>query len=244
MAKKIEYLYGFAAVEGALTAGRRERVRLLVKEGNKNPRMKPLLHLARQLKLPFQSVGADQLFKLSGSKTNQGVVLETSPLVPYDLEDLGPSAEGNKQLLIALDQVEDPQNLGAIVRTAAFLGASGVLQTKAHAAAMSPAASKASAGALETFPVVEVGNLSETLNRLKNDGYWILGSTLSESSQQLSQAMQADKIVLVLGNEGAGIRQLTAKRCDQLIQIPGSGKVESLNVSASAAILMHHLLWR
>jgi len=243
MAKKVEYLYGISAVEAALKAGRREMSRLLVKEGSKNPRLKPLLHLARLAKVTVAYSGADQLFKLSGSKTNQGVVLEAGELVPWDIEDLKYPDSG-KQLLVALDQVEDPQNMGAIVRTAAFLGATGVLQTKSHAAAMSPAASKASAGALESFPVVEVGNLSETLNRLKTEGYWIIGAALSEDSLPLAESLQADKVVLVLGNEGAGIRNLTAKRCDQLIQIPGSGLVESMNVSASAAILIHHFLWR
>jgi len=242
VAKEIEYLYGVAPVEAALRAKRRKLVRLWVKAGGKNPRYKEILHLARQVQLPVSEVEGNKLFDLTQNKFHQGLVLETGPLPVLDLEDLLGLTGPGVQLLVALDQIEDPQNLGAIARTAAFLGALGMIRPKTHGAALSPAASKASAGALEQFPLAEVSNLEQSLTRLKKEGYWILGAALDEQALPMNQSLQAERLVLVLGNEGEGIRNLTAKRCDQLLTIPGTGLVESLNVSASAAILIQHLL--
>lgn len=243
MAPQVTPVYGVAPVEAALSAKRRRLTRLWHKAGGKNPRHKQALAWAREAGVEVKSCGADQLFKLCGSKMHQGLVLEAGPLEPMSLEELIETpAPAARRVILALDQVGDPQNLGAIARSAAFLGAQGVLVPSTHTAPLSPAALKASAGALETIPLAQVGNLSEALQKLKAQDYWVLGSTLSADSVPLAQGLLAEKMVLVLGSEGEGMRQLTAKRCDQLLHIPGTGRVESLNVSATAAILMHHFL--
>ncbi|MDT8445962.1 MAG: 23S rRNA (guanosine(2251)-2'-O)-methyltransferase RlmB [bacterium] len=243
MAQEVEVLYGVAPVEAALGAGRRRLVRLWHKEGGKNPRHVEPIKAARRAKLEVRPCGSDQLFKLTGSKMHQGLALECGPLEPLGLEDLLTApAQGERQLIVALDQIEDPQNLGAIARSAHFLGAQGLLVPRSHSAPLSPTAVKASAGALETCPLAEVGNLAEALERLKEAGYWVLGASLDTESLPLAQALLAERMVLVLGNEGEGLRNLTAKRCDQLVRIEGSGAVESMNVSASAAIFLHHFL--
>lgn len=147
-----------------------------------------------------------------------------------------------KKLLIALDQIEDPQNVGAIIRSAAFLGADGLITLRNHAAPLSATVSKASAGALEHFPIIQVANLSECLQTLKKEGFTVLGAMMGEDSIDFKTAPVTDFMVLVLGNEGQGLRNLTQKRCDFLVYIPGKESTESLNVSAAAAILIQNLV--
>ena len=179
------------------------------------------------------------------TRHHQGVALECSDLHVLDLNQwLEQSAGKTPNLLIALDQVEDPQNVGAIVRSAAFLGAGGILVLKNKAAPISAVVSKASAGALEYFPVVQVTNLAEALERLKKNGYFVAGATSGEESVDFKEATLAERMVLVLGNEGQGLRQLTMKRCDFLVHIPGDERAESLNVSAAAAILIQYFVNR
>ena len=239
MAEKIKALYGVTPVEAALLAGKRKLIRLWMKTDGKNPRFKAILKLAKEAHIQVSEATSEQLFKLTDSKMHQGLALECGPLEPVPWEDF---LQTKPRLLVALDQIEDPQNLGAICRTAAFLGAGGLLIPKDHSAPFSAAASKASAGAMEWFPMALVGNLAEALDRLKSAGYWVYGAQLDETSQPLAQALLAPNMVLVLGNEGSGLRKLTTKRCDHLITIPGHGQMESLNVSASAAILIHHFM--
>ena len=237
MAEKVGALYGVTPVEAAIKAGKRRLNQLWVKAGGKNPRFKPVLQAAREAGLKVNECNPDKLFGLTGTKMHQGLALECGPLELVEPEDL---VDGGPQLLVVLDQIEDPQNLGAICRTAAFLGAAGMILPKHHSAPLSAAASKASAGALEWFPMAEAGNLSETLIALQSQGFWVYGAESGEGAQPLAQALLNEKMVLVLGNEGSGLRKLTAKRCDHLVQVSGTGAMESLNVSASAAILIHH----
>ena len=203
------------------------------------------MKLAKERSLPVQITDNHQLSQKAGAKLHQGVVLECSELQVLELDQwLNQVSEARHALLIALDQVEDPQNVGAITRSAAFLKADGLLILRDKAAPLSAAVSKASAGALEYFPMIQVTNLSEALEKLKKNGFFAAGAAWDEDSEDFRDAAVTDKMVLVLGNEGQGLRQLTRKRCDYLVHIPGDERAESLNVSAAAAILIQHFVTR
>lgn len=237
------FLYGISPVQQCLLHNSRNCKELLVKANSKAPRVKEILTLARQRKVPVKECDPNQLGRLAGTKLHQGVVLKCGELNRYSLDQfLTSDAFGERSLIVAVDQVEDPQNLGAIIRSAAFLGASALLTLRKHSAPLTATVSKASAGALEYFPIIEETNLSESLQRLKREGFSIAGAMLGEQSVPLRELPRTDYMTLVLGNEGQGLRKLTQKRCDYLTYIPGNEETESLNVSAAAAILIHHLV--
>jgi 23S rRNA (guanosine2251-2'-O)-methyltransferase len=236
-------LYGITPVLQCLTHGSRKCHQLLLKDGSTSPRVKELLRLAQTKGVPVTKVDGGKLASMAGSKLHQGVALSCGELKTHDLDEFLEGLPGKgRQLLIALDQVEDPQNLGAVIRSAAFLGAVGLISLKKHAAPLSAAVSKASAGSLEHFPVIQVGNLSESLQRLKREGFTIAGAAGDGEAIPFHEMPLTERMVLVMGNEGQGLRNLTRRRCDFLIRIPGNETVESLNVSAAAAVLIHHLV--
>jgi len=236
-------LHGIAPVHQCLLADTRSINRLFIKGNASSPRLKEITKLAAKRAIPIENLDGHQLAQKTGTKIHQGVALECGELQTLDLNQWLDRVEGKShQLLVALDQVEDPQNVGAVVRSAAFLGADGIMVLKDHSAPLTAAVSKASAGALEYFPVTQVTNLSDALERLKNNGFFVAGATSGEDSIDFRDATLADKMVLVLGNEGQGLRKLTKKRCDFLVHIPGNKQAESLNVSAAAAILIQHFV--
>ena len=234
-----EFLYGINPVEQALKAQNRDIFNLIVRTGKLSPRLLDLVQLAEGKKIKVKDLDPKTLEKLSTTTQHQGVLLECSPLKGVDVHDLI-EMENQPSLILALDQIEDPQNLGAVVRSASFLGASGIIHLANKAAPLSPAASKASAGALEHFPIALVGNLANSLAAFAEQGYFIYGADTAKGSQPYTRQIGQEKLVLVLGNEGRGLRELTAKRCDVLIHIPGRAGTESLNVSNAAAILLAH----
>lgn len=236
-------LYGISPVQQCLTFDSRDCRELILKVGIRSPRVDELIRLARQKGVPIRRIDGGKLASLAGTKQHQGVVLSCGELKGHNLDEFLETSSGNqRQLLVAMDQVEDPQNLGAVIRSAAYLGAAGLITLKKHAAPLSAAVSKASAGALEHFPVFQVGNLSESLQRLKKEGYTVVGAAGECDSIPFGEIPLTDHMVLVMGNEGQGLRNLTRKRCDDLVRIPGSDRVESLNVSAAAAILIQYFV--
>lgn len=237
-------LYGITPVQAALRAGKRSLRRLLVKEGRPSPRLREAIDLARGRGLPVEARTVHEIGRLARTRQHQGVLLECDELPPLGLEEfLGGLPEGPASIL-ALDQVEDPQNLGGLIRTAAFLGADAVMTLRSRSAPLSPAASKASAGTMEFFPVVRVANLSEALQRLRREFWTVIGSDLGSDSVDYREVEPPERAVLVVGAEGSGIRPLTRKRCDHVVRIPGNPDVESLNVTVSAGVMLARLLQR
>ncbi len=235
-------LYGATPVLQCLLNQNRQCFKLYCKDKSPSPRTREIIQLACTKKIPVEKADSHKLANLCDSKLHQGVVLQCSELKTHDLESfLDKIYKTEKKLLVALDQIEDPQNCGAIIRSAAFLGANGLITLKKNAAPLSASVSKASAGALEYLPIIQIGNLSEGLQLLKKEGFTVAGATSGEDSIDFVELPLTDYMVLVMGNEGQGLRKLTQKRCDFLIQIPGNDSTESLNVSAAAAILVHHL---
>ncbi|HEY8000348.1 MAG: 23S rRNA (guanosine(2251)-2'-O)-methyltransferase RlmB [Vicinamibacteria bacterium] len=177
---------------------------------------------------------AAELARLAGSPDHQGIVAEVDP---YPYADAMAMLERPEALVVALDQVQDPHNLGAVARSAEAAGADGLVIPGRRAASVTAAAAKASAGAVEHLAIARVTNLAEWLSRAKDAGAWIYGAE-ANAEAPYTQTDLTGKVVLVLGSEGKGLRRLVAERCDALISIPVRGRVASLNVSAAAAAVL------
>ncbi|MEK6276780.1 MAG: 23S rRNA (guanosine(2251)-2'-O)-methyltransferase RlmB [Actinomycetota bacterium] len=183
-------------------------------------------------------IGAGELQRLAGSPDHQGVVAEVDPYPYADAADL---LAQRGSLLVALDQVQDPRNLGAVCRSAEVAGAAGVVIPERRAAAVTAVACKASAGAVEHLPVARVRNLADWLGEAREAGFWAWGADASAPTRH-SDADLSGGTVLVLGGEGKGLRPRVISACDGLVAIPRAGRVESLNVAAAAAVLLFEAL--
>lgn len=173
-----------------------------------------------------------------GDAPHQGIVIEVEPLEDMWLADLLQQGQDDKRPLIVLDQVTDPHNVGAIMRSAAAFDALGIVTPDRHAPPESGTIARAASGALEIVPWVRVVNLARALDEIAEAGFWRVGLT-GEATQTLTQAMGTQRVALVLGAEGEGMRQNTASHCDELARLPISPKMESLNVSNAAAIALY-----
>lgn len=231
-----ECLYGILPVQQALITKSRTFQELWVKEGKASERLHNLIANAKKLKIPVRRVPKKELEMQCSGGLHQGVMLKCSPLEYSQSEPW----KNKTQLLVVLDQVEDPHNLGAVIRSCAFFEAAALILPKDHAISLSPVVSKASAGTAEFFPVITVSNLSRFLKQRQDQGYWVVGLD-GAASKSLTELQNDRPLILVLGNEGKGIRPLTQKTCDWLVHIPGNPKVSSLNVSNAAAISLYHL---
>ena len=210
---------------------------MLIARGAGGPRLQEIIDAARERSVPVRFEPRETLDRASNGAPHQGVVAFAAAQRYAGLEQVLPGA----QLLVVLDGVEDPHNLGAIIRTAHAAGAAAVLIPERRASPLTETAAKAAAGALEHLPVVRIGNLSRTLEELKARGFWIYG--LDERAQDLySQTDFAKPTVFVLGGEGQGLHQLVQKHCDVLLRIPMAGAISSLNVSVAAGIVLFE--WR
>ena len=178
--------------------------------------------------------------KLTGSEHHQGVAAQLPDYKTYTLEELMNSVpEGKKGLFILLDQLEDPHNLGAILRTADAVGADGVIFKKTQAVGLTPVVAKVSAGAIDTVKCCAVTNLSRAIETLQKNGWWAVGTDMD--GQDYRSLDYDFNTVLIIGNEGNGISRLIREKCDHVISLPMVGKIESLNASVSAGILMYQI---
>jgi len=229
---------GFHAIRVRLRHDPASVRKIYVRDGRRDARMRSLVEQARGHGIAVHAVDAGRLDALAGSAKHQGVVAVAEPAEGSG--DLGSilRALSEAPLILVLDGVQDPHNLGACLRSADAFGAHAVVAPRDRAAGLSPAASKAASGAAATVPYLPVVNLARTLENLKAEGIWLVG-TAADAETELSEAPLAGPLALVLGGEGAGLRALTRKLCDVLVRIPMRGTVESLNVSATAAICLY-----
>jgi 23S rRNA (guanosine2251-2'-O)-methyltransferase len=232
-------LMGIHAVGEALRAGR-PLDRVLVVRDSKNRRLQPIIDECRRLGVPLRFEPRTALDRLTQGAAHQGVVAEAASKGYAKLgEVLG--ALDHAGLLVILDGVEDPHNVGAILRSSYAAGADAVLLPERRSAGLTETVAKAAAGALEYLPVVRVSNINRTLEELKQKDYWIYG--LDERGPQDYDAPDySGNVALVLGGEGKGLHELTAKRCDFLVKIPVAGRIASLNVSVAAGIVLFEAL--
>jgi 23S rRNA (guanosine2251-2'-O)-methyltransferase len=234
----MEVLYGVHSVEEALRAGRRRFDHVLVARERDDLRLEKLVATLRQAGIRVRQESRDQLTHLAKTAAHQGIVAMVRPQEFLTVEDLFSAPSSSRRLLLALDGVEDPQNLGALLRVADGAGVDGVILTERRSAPLSPVAIKASAGAAEHLRIARVVNLVRALEDLKQQNIWVIG--LDERGQSdYDQFDFSGDCVLVLGREGAGLHDLVRKTCDHLLRIPMAGGVSSLNVSAAGAVVLY-----
>ncbi len=226
-------VFGINPVLEALRAGRATEVRVADRGGD---RMREILALAAERQVPVLRVPADVLVRQARGGVHQGVVAEVDDAVEYSVADLVRGARG-VPLIVVLDGIEDPHNLGAILRSVDAAGADGLVMQTRRAAALSGVAAKASAGAVSHVRIAEVVNIARAVEELKDLGVWTVGLA-AEGTTTHDQIDWTVPSALVLGAEGAGLRRLVRERCDFLASIPMHGHVDSLNVSVAAGVTL------
>ncbi|MEZ5317280.1 MAG: 23S rRNA (guanosine(2251)-2'-O)-methyltransferase RlmB [Vicinamibacterales bacterium] len=226
-------IYGLNAVGEALRA---RRVARLLHVRGAGPRVDDLVARAHELRIPIDTLDRRALDKLTRGGVHQGVAAEAHAVQAYTVEELVREAEG-PPLLVVLDAVEDPQNVGAILRSADGAGAHGVIRQARHAARLEGAAAKASAGAVSHVRIATVVNISRALEELKALGVWTIGLDGS-ATDRYDEVDYTVPTAVVVGSEGTGLRRLVRETCDRVVAIPMAGAVESLNVSVSAAVTL------
>jgi 23S rRNA (guanosine2251-2'-O)-methyltransferase len=238
----MEVLYGVHPIEEALKAGRRRFDHVLVAREREDDRVARLVAACRQAGVRVRQESREQLTLLAKSPAHQGVVALVRPQESLAIEDLfvpdpASSNSGSHRLLLAIDGVEDPQNLGSLLRVADGAGVDGVVLTERRSAPLSPVAVKASAGAAEHLRIARVVNLVRALEELKRHNLWIIGLDERGTADYDRFDLTGDCVV-VLGREGAGLHDLVRRTCDHLLRIPMAGGVSSLNVSAAGAVVL------
>lgn len=237
-----EYLAGRNAVREALVAGRRRIERVYLAEGAaEHGPVAEIVELCQGRGVAVGRVRRDELSRLSGELTHQGTVAKVSPYPYVDLAEILATAQAAPEpaLLLVLDSLQDPQNVGALLRTADAVGVHGVVIAERRAAQITPAVSRASAGAAEHLLVARVTNIARTLEALKGEGIWVAGVEARPEAQDYRLARLDVPLALVLGSEGGGMRRLVMERCDLLLRIPMRGHVSSLNVSVAGALALY-----
>jgi 23S rRNA (guanosine2251-2'-O)-methyltransferase len=237
----MDVLYGLHPVEEALKAGRRRFDYVLVARERQDERLQRLVSQFRQAGIRIRTESREQLTQVAKTPAHQGIVALVRPQEFLSIEDLfapDPARAGSARLVLALDGVEDPQNLGALLRVADGAGVDGVILTERRSAPLSAAALKASAGAAEHLRIARVVNLVRALEDLKGKNLWIAGLD-ERGTTDYDQFDLTGDLVIVLGREGAGLHDLVRRTCDHLLRIPMAGGVSSLNVSAAGAVVLY-----
>jgi 23S rRNA (guanosine2251-2'-O)-methyltransferase len=236
---KAEVVAGPHAALEVLRAGKRTVRRLILARQERGATIETILGLARKRQVPVETRPREELDRVVRGATHQGVLLEVGPFPYAEPEVLVVQASKGPEpgFLLVLDGIQDPQNLGAIIRSAEAAGVNGCILPRDRAAGVTVAAVRASAGATEHLPIAQVTNLAAFLEFVKSQGFWVVG-TDAAGGRDLFTAELTDPLVLLIGGEERGLRHLTKSRCDLIIQIPSRGKVASLNASAAAAVCL------
>ena len=235
------HLIGVHAVTEALRSGR-EIQRVIIASGRKNAATDVLVEECRRRKVTLRFESRESLDRLARTAKHQGVVAMVTAGRARTLRQTLDNLDG-PGLIVVLDGVQDPHNLGAIVRSAYAVGADALVIPERRSAGVTETASKAAAGAAEYLPVISSKNLNQTLALLKKSNFWVYGLD-ERAAETYLEADFAGNVALVLGGEGAGLRQLTAEKCDFLIRIPVVGQIASLNVSVAAGVALFEILRR
>lgn len=233
-------IFGRNPVLEALKAGATVN-KLMVAKGEQKGSIQEILHLAKEGRIQVQMVEKSKLDKLFPGKNHQGVAASIATADYVAWQDILKIAEdkGEEVLLVILDELEDPHNLGAILRSVDAVGAHGVIIPKRRAVPLTDGVAKASAGAVEHVPVARVANIAQTIEELKKRGVWVAGASM-EGRSMYQQDLKGP-LALVIGSEGKGISHLVAQRCDFMVSIPMQGKINSLNASVAAGLLLYEV---
>ncbi len=238
----MQVVYGINPVSEILRSEGGDIQKIVIAEGRRGEEIKRILDLASTRGIEVEVRSRETLDRQAGTAAHQGVLCVCGEFTYSSLEDIvehrHPSFAGS--LILLLDGIEDPQNVGSLIRTAHCFGANGVVIPRDRAAGITPAVIKSSAGAVRHIPVARVTNLSQTIEFLKEKGFWIYGADAGAENDAGSVRFEGN-VGLVMGSEGKGMRPLVKKHCDVLLSIPLFGRVDSLNVSVAAGILLHEI---
>ncbi|MCD5413397.1 MAG: 23S rRNA (guanosine(2251)-2'-O)-methyltransferase RlmB [Clostridiales bacterium] len=234
-------IFGRNPVLEALKAGR-EVDKIMVSKDSKDGSIKKIIALAKEKKIVVQYVEKAKIKEISNSEAHQGVVALIAAYEYSTIEEiLEKAALKNKTpFILVLDEINDPHNLGSIIRTAEAVGADGVIIGKRRSVGLTAVVAKTSAGALEYMPVAKVTNISQAIDTLKKAGLWVAGADLGGEKNHYESDLKGS-IALVIGNEGKGISRLVKEKCDFLVKLPMDGQIASLNASVAAAVFMYEI---
>jgi 23S rRNA (guanosine2251-2'-O)-methyltransferase len=241
----VDRLTGIHAVREALEAGRAFD-RIVIAKSRQDTRVEEIVQLARGRNISVRFEERNQLDRLADSKDHQGIVALVAARAAGTLDEIlavanAGTGRGEKGLIVLLDGVEDPHNLGAVIRTSLAAGAHGVVIPERRAAGLTDTVARASAGALAHLPVAKVTNLARTMEELKEAGYWLVGLD-ERGDKNYTDVDYTSPTGIVLGGEGEGLHELTRKRCDFVVSLPTTGPVKSLNVSVAAGVVLFEAL--
>ncbi len=238
-----ELIAGKHSVAEALRAGRSIN-KIWIAEGTQQKQMQPILTEAKNRGVVVQTADKRKLDTLVPGIQHQGVVAQAAPYIYAEVEDLlaAAAAKDEDPFLIILDEIEDPHNLGSILRTADCTGVHGVIIPKRRSAQVNATVSKTSAGAAEYVPVARVTNLAQTMEKLKEAGVWIAGTDVRAEGEIYDTDVFKGPLALVIGNEGEGMGRLVREKCDVLVKLPMQGRINSLNASVAAGVVMYEVL--
>ena len=237
-----EWLFGLHAIQAVIEREPERLIELFVLKGRTDDRLTDIIHQARRFGISIQFCQRKALDDKVNGEQHQGVVARARPAKVLDENDLDALLERiDKPLLLILDGVTDPHNLGACLRTADAAGVHAVIVPKDKSASLSATARKVACGAAETVPLIQVTNLSRTLKSIQDAGVWVVG-TAGEAEQLIYACKLDGPTALVMGAEGKGMRRLTRENCDELIKLPMAGSVSSLNVSVATGVCLYEIV--
>ena len=231
-------IYGRHPVLEALESEDTSIRRILITRGKSGKRLQQVIDRARQDQVPLQFEDVEVLNRKAGVKQHQDVIAELSAIPYTDMADL---LENKPRLLLLLDGVEDPRNLGSVIRTAEAVGVEGVLLPQRGSCGITSTVVKASAGGALHVNICRIGNLVRTMERLKGEGYWLVGLDLA-GEESMNQIDTASPLAVVVGGEQRGLRRLVREHCDYLVRLPMAGKLSSLNLSVAAGVLLYSIV--
>ncbi len=238
-----DILYGINPITEALKASKRKCFRIIVEEGKTNPRLKSLMKMVQSQNIAVEAIPKPEFHKRYRSYVHQGVVGHFSIKETIGLDDLiAHSLEESAQpVMVLLDGIQDPHNLGAIIRSAEAMGVQGIVLPKHRVAPLNETVAKCSSGAVERLPVTWVTNLAQAIDKLKESGFWVVGID-PEGETSCYDFKFEMPVALLIGGEGKGIRPILRKACDFTLSIPMAGSMSSLNASAAGAVVFYEAL--
>lgn len=236
---KSELIYGIHAVESALKHGCENVLEIWILQGRNDKKIQNIIEMVQRHGISFETLSSDKMNKKCPDVNHQGVIANIRPARKQSaaLEDI---LHRDKLLLLILDEVQDPHNIGACLRTADAAGADAVLVSKNRSPGLTAVVRKVASGAAETVPFIQVTNLARTMQQLRDNDVWIVG-TSGDSSTSIYDISTTHRMAVVMGSEGKGMRRLTREHCDELVSIPMRGTVESLNISVATGISLFEI---
>ncbi len=239
----MRFVYGINPVREAIAVHPEDVKCVKIASGRRGRDVDEIVSYAQRLKIPVVYLPKQSFDRPAKTSKHQGIIAELKRFRYAEIDDIIDrwKASGKKALILVLDSIQDPHNLGAIIRTASCAGVNGVIIQKDRAVAITPAVVKASAGAVESVPIVMATNLRQAVERLKKEGVWVAGMD-SEADKSIYETDLNMDIALVIGSEGKGIRPLLMKNCDFLVSIPLSGRVTSLNASVAGGVALFEIV--